>query len=183
MQKKIFYLGFLLFLMASSGTHAQTLVSRMGPVQFFNSLDSAKSATLTKLAGRCYCLLQLLDSTHSRQLKLDLDQNSAVKDSVGSRDSVFYVLDFNNLEGNYIAPDSAGSSLDLQSETPGIYIKARDSVLRSDIILRLLDYGVRHFTELQLRKRAGVVYDQTFVAAILKQKPTPSFKKAMARCK
>ena len=57
MQKKIFYSGFLLFLIASSGTHAQTLVSRMGPVQFFNSLDSAKSATLTKIAGRCYCLV------------------------------------------------------------------------------------------------------------------------------
>ena len=54
------------------------------------------------------------------------------------RDSVFYLLDFNNLEGNYIAPDSMAGSMDSQSETPGIYIKARDSVLRADIILRLV---------------------------------------------
>ncbi len=155
----------------------------MGPVQFFNSLDSAKSATLTKLAGRCYCLLQLLDSTHSRQLKLDLDQNSAVKDSVGSRDSVFYVLDFNNLEGNYIAPDSAGSSLDLQSETPGIYIKARDSVLRSDIILRLLDYGVAAFHRTATAKKGRCGLRSDLCRRDIKAKTYAEFKKAMARCK
>lgn len=173
-QKKCYYICVWYFLVFPIGVSAQTLVSQMGPVQFFNSLDSAKSATLTKIAGRCFCMMQLIDSTHAMQLKLDL---------AGSSDSVFYLLDFNNLEGNYIAPDSTAVSMDSQYEIPGIYIKARDSVLRSDIILRLVDYGVRHFSELQQRKRSGLFYDKAFVAAQLKLKPSTGFKKAIARCK
>lgn len=174
MQKKIFYSGVLFFLIASSSSRAQTLVSRMGPVQFFNSLDSAKSARLTRIAGRCFCMMQLLDSTRSIQLKLDLAEAS---------DSVFYVLDFNILDGHYVVPDSAGTSMDSQPEKPGIYIKARDSILRPEIILRMLDYGVRHYADLQQQRKSGKMYDRAFIEATLKQKPTPGLKKAMARCK
>jgi hypothetical protein len=155
---------------------AQTLVSQMGPVRFFNSLDSAKSAQLTGIAGRCYCLLQILDSTHSKRLKLDLGETAV-------NDSVFYLLDFNNLSGDYAVPDSVVGFMDTLSETPGIHIKALDTVLRPEIIFWLLDYGVRNYAELQRQKNSGKTYDKEFTEAILKQKPSLSFRKAMARCK
>lgn len=168
MLHKIFYSGALFFLAVSKCSQAQTLISQMGPVRFFNSLDSAKSATLTRIAGKCFCMLQHLDSSHSRQLKLDLAQNTQ------SGDSVFYFLDFNNLQGDYS---------DSLAEAPGIYIKARDSVLRSEIILRLVDYGVQHYAEMQNQKKSGNVYSEEFILSFLKQKPSLAFKKAMAKCK
>ncbi len=140
----------------------------MGPVRFFNSLDSAKSATLTGIASRCFCMMQFLDTAHSKELKLDLAVDTI------ANDSAFYLLDFNNLQGDYV---------DSLSEKPGIYIRARDSVLRMDIILRLVDFGIQHYAELEQQKKAGKIYDKEFIDALMKQKPSLGFKKAMARCR
>lgn len=49
-----------------------TIVSEMGPVMFYNSLDSARSALLNHIARRAYCVLLNEDSSHTIHLKLDL---------------------------------------------------------------------------------------------------------------
>jgi len=75
----------------SSPVQSKILVSERGPLVYFNSMDSIRSVELNKIAARCYIVLELIDSTHSIQLKQDL---------VSSIDTTYYQLGYDNLYGN-----------------------------------------------------------------------------------
>jgi hypothetical protein len=167
----------LLFGLSVTNLPAQILTTQIGRMRFYNTLDSAKSAWITALSRRCYCLLQITDSTHSIPLRLDLDTEPS------SADTAVYKLDYNILSGNFIAPpDSLAILTDSLMESPGIYIKVRDSVIREDTLLRLLDYGIHHYPELKRRKKAGEMDDRTLVTQILTKRPSMKLKRIMAYC-
>jgi hypothetical protein len=167
----------LLFSLTMARLAGQILTTEMGRVSFFNTLDSAKSAWITALSRKCYCLLEMTDSSHAIRLKLDLDTDS------NTADTPLYILDFNILSGNLVLPsDSVSTTGDPQAESPGIYIKVRDSVVREDATLRLLDYGIRHYSELKLNRQSGKMYGREFINQLLAQKPSLKLRRAIAYC-
>ena len=157
---------------------AQTLITDMGSVRFFNSMDSAKSVRLMALAHRCACLLWVTDSTHDLRSKLDLDLNT------NPADTSLYRLDYNVLKGDFVPPaDTISISTDPSDESPGIYIKIRDTVIKDETVLRVLDYGIHHYAELKQNKKTGEILGNAFVYRLIAQKPTPKLKRAIAYCK
>ena len=107
---------------------AQTMVSEMGPVMYYNSLDSARGATLNRIALRAYCVLQVSDTTHIIHLKLDLDLiGSSNSLSLTNNNWGFtHLTDSSNRSdtGNHISGDSSATGvskrlMDMPYRAPG----------------------------------------------------------------
>lgn len=168
----------ILLLFACLAMHrlqAQTMVTDMGTIMYYNSLDSAKSAILNRIAARAYCLLQFEDSAGTIHLKLDLDL---------SRDSTYYFLSYDNLAGTAAnLTDSALATAPKMDGDLGLYIRARDSTLDEDKILRLIDYGVRNYAELKCIRLGAPPLGLEQIAAIFQKKITPKMQRWIKHCK
>jgi len=173
-----FPLLLLVFSLTRGHLSAQTLITDMGSVRFFNTLDSAKSLRIMALAQRCSCVLRLTDSTHSMLLKLDLETDT------NRTDTAFYRLDYNILNGDFTpSADLTAPPSDSLAEQPGIYIRIRDSVIRDETVIRLVDYGIHHYDELKRNKQNGEVYGNAFVYRLIAQKPSLKHKRVLTYCR
>ena len=155
---------------------AQTLVTEMGPIMYFNSLDSTKSAILNRVARRCNCILRFIDSTHLVHLKLDL----AI-----STDTIVYQLGYDNLYGNYFTlPDTAARTVaGMIYADAGLYIKVRDTVINETHILQLLTYGIGNYKGVKKRGEEGIPFDATFISQLFRQKPSPRIRRVLQYCR
>jgi hypothetical protein len=173
MCKKILFLLFAC--QAANPLQAQIMITDMGTVMYYNSLDSAKSAVLNHIASRVFCLLQLGDSTRTIHAKLNLDL---------SRDTTYYSLAYDNLAGTASTLRDSGLSVaDKPEGDLGISIRARDSVLDQEKILRLIDYGVRNYAYLQATRFGATPPNPELVGAIFQPKITPRLQRWLGRCK
>lgn len=140
----------------------------MGPVMYFNSLDTALGARLDNIARRCYCFLQYLDSSRSIHLKLDV----AV-----STDTTYYQVRYDNLYGDYSSyTDTTRPAAKMYSEA-GLYVKGRDSTINSNRILLLLAYGIGHYKDLKKGVQCNEPPD-----AVSKEKPSLKIRRLMNYC-
>lgn len=122
---------------------AQTIVTEMGKVTYYNSLDTSVSSVYNKVAWLCNCYLRANYPKSPILVKLDMEI---------SKDTIYYQVGYDNLYGNSGFPDSTGSG---QSPGGNIYfdtglrIKACDTAINKENILKLLDYGIQHYEELK----------------------------------
>src|ERR1700761_1085194 len=146
-----------------SNLQAQSLISESGRVIFFNSLDSARGATLSRLASFAACWLYYNDPQDSFPIFLDLRPANALSESANhptsdsslhaAPDTLFPELGYDNLFGNSLSyTDSSAEptdpSLQRYYNRLGLRIRIADSSIDPKILLRLLEYGVTHFKTL-----------------------------------
>ncbi|MBS1566759.1 MAG: hypothetical protein JST39_20410 [Bacteroidetes bacterium] len=126
---------------------AQTIITEMDKVTYYNSLDTSISSVFNQLAWLCNCYMLRNYPKLSIPVKLDMEL---------SRDSVSYEVGFDNLYGNSGFPDTTG-----QGENPadriyfdtGLRIRACDTVINKEYLLKLLDYGLQHYEELKTMRQ------------------------------
>ncbi len=122
---------------------AQTIITEMDKVTYYNSLDTSVSSVYNKVASLCNCYLRANYPKSLVLVKLDMEI---------SKDTVYYQVGYDNLYGNSGFPDSTGASqttgVNIYFDT-GLRIKACDTAINKENILKLLDYGVQHYEELK----------------------------------
>ncbi len=125
---------------------AQTIITEMDKVTYYNSLDTNVSSVYNKVAWLCNCYMRANYPKSPVLVKLDMEI---------SKDTVYYQVGYDNLNGNSGFPDSAGAS---QNPSGAIYfdtglrIKACDTAINKENILKLLDYGILHYDQLKVMR-------------------------------
>lgn len=168
--------------------HAQTIITEMDKITYYNSLDTSVSATFNKIAWLCNCYLLKNYPKSTIPVKLDMEI---------SKDTAYYEVGFDNLYGNSGFPDTTG-----QGENPadkiyfdtGLRIKACDTVINKEYILKLLDYGLQHYNELKIMRQEALAMalparprhcsiDEGSLRAILARRPALKIKEAIRYCR
>src|ERR1700733_13532892 len=134
--------GMLLWLRMPA--QAQTIISESGRLIYFNSLDSARAATISRLAALVACWLDNYDPRDSFPILLDLRPDTAASIDLG----------YDNLFGNSLfytdsttTPSDPGQQLYFRR--PGLRIRISDSLPDPKILLQLLEYGIAHYNYLR----------------------------------
>jgi len=156
-------------------TSAQTLVTESGRVIFLNSLDSAKSAGMTRMVGFVNCYLFRWAPKDSIPILLDID--STTVDSL-----LTYRCSYDNLFGTrLIPPDSSGAVYNSPESAfrtrYGIRLFVRAPAPRPDSVLSLLEYAVTSFNELKAETVAREI-PKTFF-----RKPSTKVRSVLKDCK
>jgi hypothetical protein len=129
---------------------AQTIISESGRLLFFNSLDSARAATIIRLTGFVNCWLNNFDSRDSFPILLDFrpDPDTLHPDSASLQ------LGYDNLFGNSLfytdssaAPSDPGQQLYYQKL--GLRIRLGNPSPDPKTLLQLLEYGIAHYVALR----------------------------------
>ena len=125
---------------------AQTVITTVGGVVFFDDPDSSRSKTLHEIAVICNEYIQQCHLGASLPLVfLDLEL---------ARDTSYWQLGYDNIYGNSIDNDIYERKTKDYTDL-GIRIKSCDRTIKRENVLKLLDYGVNHVKELKaLRTKA-----------------------------
>jgi len=169
-------------------TSAQTIITEMDKVTYYNSLDTSVSAAFNKIAWLCNCYLLKNYPKSTVSIKLDMEI---------SKDTTYYEVGFDNLYGNSGFPDTTG-----QGQNPadkiyfdtGLRIKACDTALNKEYILKLLDYGLQHYEELKIVRQETLAMppaarprhcsiDEGSLQAVLTRRSTLKIKEALRYCR
>jgi len=167
---------------------AQTIITEMDKVTYYNSLDTAVSACFNKIAWLCNCYMLKNYPKSTVPIKLDMEL---------SQDTLYYQVGFDNLYGHSGFPDTTGQG---QNPTDKIYfdtglrIKACDTVINKEYILKLLDYGLQHYEELKIIRAETLAMapdarprhcsiDEGSLQAVLAKRPSLKMKEALRYCR
>jgi len=169
-------------------TSAQTIITEMDKVTYYNSLDTSVSAAFNKIAWLCNCYILKNYPRTTLQVKLDMEV---------SKDTVYYEVGYDNLYGNSGFPDTTGSGQNPADKIyfdTGIRIKACDTALNKEYILKLLDYGLQHAEELKTFRAEALMMlpasrprhcsiDDGTMHAVLTKRPSLKIKEAVRYCR
>jgi hypothetical protein len=177
-------MAFLLTGMLTPGfsAWAQTIITQSGRLVYFNSLDSARAATLARLALAADCWIRSQDPRDSFPVFLDLRPDSSPVDTTGNA-LPRWELNYDNLYGNsQLYTDSTVTPSD-PAEQPyyrslGLRLRCRDSTPDPLTLLRLLDYGIARYDSLRQDAR----HCPADIPPILARPPSPRLRAALRVC-
>ncbi|HSC39850.1 MAG TPA: hypothetical protein VLD19_18335 [Chitinophagaceae bacterium] len=167
---------------------AQTIITEMDRVTYYNSLDTSVSAVFNKIAWLCNCYLLKNYPKSPVQIKLDMEL---------SKDTMYYEVGYDNLYGNSGFPDTTGGGQNPADKIYfdlGLRIKACDTAISKENILRLLDYGMLHYEQLQTMRAEALAMarearprhcsiDEGSMQAILSKRVSLKIKDAIRYCR
>ena len=167
---------------------AQTIITEMDKVTYYNSLDTGVSATFNKIAWLCNCYILKNYPKSDIPIKLDMEL---------SKDTMYYEVGFGNLYGNSGFPDTTGQGQNPSDKIyfdTGLRIKACDTVINKEYILKLLDYGLQHYEELKIMRAEALAMapgarprhcsiDEGSLQAVLARRPSLKMKEALRYCR
>jgi hypothetical protein len=167
---------------------AQTVITEMDKVTYYNSLDTTVSAVYNQVAWLCDCYMQKNYPKKTVPVKLDMEC---------SYDTMYYAIGFDNLYGNSGFPDTSGTGpgpADNVYFDTGLRIKACDTAINKEYILKLLDYGILHYDQLKAMRQEMLAMlpgarpqhcsiDDGTMAAILARRTPARIKDAIRYCR
>jgi hypothetical protein len=169
-------------------TTAQTIITEMDKVTYYNSLDTSISAGFNKIAWLCNCYILKNYPKTTIPIKLDMEI---------SKDTMYYEVGYDNLYGNAGFPDTTGSGQNPADKIyfdTGLRIKACDTAPNKEYILKLLDYGLQHYEELKTMRTEALLMlpgarprhcsvDEGTLQAVLTKRTSLKIKEALRYCR
>ena len=172
----------------SAPAFAQTIITEMDKVTYYNSLDTSIGSVFNKIAWLCNCYMRKNYPQSPVLVKLDMEL---------SKDTMYYELGYDNLYGNSGFPDTTGSGQNPSDKIyfdTGLRIKACDTAMNGEYILKLLDYGLQHYEQLKVMRAEALAMlaearprhcsiDNGSMQAIFKKRATLKIKDAIRYCR